>query len=191
MNRCADPHLTWINAECGPRAAHFERKIASLQVRAQGQGQYHGLLHRGRRQRPLPPNGYSVEVWNNVTRLYSLFAALCFAAAACAQSPVLRSPDVPYEPSEPEVVQLMLELARIKPGEQVVDLGCGDGRIVIAAVRQFDARGVCVDIDPVRIGEARANAARAGVADRIRFLNQDLFDTDLHEADAVMLFLWP
>jgi predicted O-methyltransferase YrrM len=123
--------------------------------------------------------------------LCSILAALYLAAAACAQQPGLRAPDVPYEPSAPEVVRLMLDLARVKPGEQVIDLGCGDGRIVIAAVRQLDARGVCVDIDPRRIGEARENAVRAGVADRIRFINQDLFDADLREADVVMLFLWP
>jgi SAM-dependent methyltransferase len=126
-----------------------------------------------------------------MNRLCSILAVLCLAAAACAQPSRLRSPDVPYEPSAPEVVQAMLDLARIQPGDLVFDLGCGDGRVVIAAVRERDARGVCVDIDPQRIAEARANAARVGVAGRIRFLNQDLFDTDLRQADVVMLFLWP
>ena len=119
-----------------------------------------------------------------------LLLALLTAAAAGAQ-PGLRAPDVPYEPSAPEVVRVMLELAQPKPGELVIDLGCGDGRIVIAAVLQYRSRGVCVDIDPVRIEEARANAVRAGVAERIRFVNQDLFEADLRGAGVVMLFLWP
>src|SRR5690606_30913757 len=65
------------------------------------------------------------------------------------------------------------------------------GRIVITAVKRYGARGVCVDIDPVRISESRENAQRAGVADRISFLTQDLFETELHDATVVMLFLWP
>jgi ribosomal protein L11 methylase PrmA len=98
---------------------------------------------------------------------------------------------VRYESTPPDVVQVMLRVANVKPGDVVYDLGCGDGRIVIAAVRQFDARGVCVDIDPQRITESRQNARTAGVADRIHFLNQDLFVTDLRDATVVMLFLSP
>jgi len=71
----------------------------------------------------------------------------------------------------------------------VYDLGCGDGRIVIAAAIQAGARGVCVDIDPRRIAESRDNARHAGVADRIEFLNQDLLTTDISRASVVMLFL--
>lgn len=85
----------------------------------------------------------------------------------------------------------MLKLAQVGANDVVYDLGCGDGRIVIAAVKQFGARGVCVDIDPRRIIESRANAQRAGVAERILFLNQDLFDTEIGEATVVTLFLWP
>ena len=85
----------------------------------------------------------------------------------------------------------MLGLTRVGSGDVVYDLGCGDGRIVIAAAKQRGARGVCVDIDPQRIAEAEENARIAGVADRIRFLTQDLFQTDIGEASVVMLFLWP
>jgi SAM-dependent methyltransferase len=118
------------------------------------------------------------------------------AGGSCAQQPAagpppLRPPDVRYESTPPDVVQVMLRVANVKPGDVVYDLGCGDGRIVIAAVRQFDARGVCVDIDPQRITESRQNARTAGVADRIHFLNQDLFVTDLRDATVVMLFLSP
>lgn len=119
-----------------------------------------------------------------------LLAALAGGAWARSGAP-LRAPDVPYEPSAPAVVRVMLDLARVGAKDVVFDLGCGDGRVVIAAVRERGARGVCVDIDPERIADARANAARAGVAERIEFLNQDLFQTDIGRATVVMLFLWP
>src|SRR6059036_3185777 len=103
--------------------------------------------------------------------------------------PVLRAPDVRYEPTPMEVVHVMLRLAQVSPGDVVYDLGCGDGRIVIAAAREFGARGVCVDIDPARIIESRENARQANVIDRIRFINEDLFATDLADATVVTLFL--
>lgn len=116
-------------------------------------------------------------------------------AITCAQQPPtarpLQAPGVRYEPTSPEVVEVMLRLADVTQGDVVYDLGCGDGRIVISAIRAGAARGVCVDIDPVRIAESRKNAQEAGVADRIRFLNQDLFATDLADATVVMLFLSP
>lgn len=85
----------------------------------------------------------------------------------------------------------MLELAAVRENEVVYDLGCGDGRVVIEAVLRHRARGVCIDIDPARIREARQNAERAGVAASIRFETQDLFAAQLDDADVVMLFLWP
>jgi SAM-dependent methyltransferase len=105
--------------------------------------------------------------------------------------PVLRAPDVAYEPTPMEVVHAMLRLAKVNAGDVVYDLGCGDGRIVITAVRDFGARGVCVDIDPVRIAESRENARQANVVDRIRFLNEDLFATEVGDATVVTLFLSP
>lgn len=83
----------------------------------------------------------------------------------------------------------MIDLARVGAQDVVYDLGCGDGRIVIAAARLRGARGVCVDIDPQRIRESEAAAARAGVTGRIVFLNQDLFATELAGATVVTLFL--
>jgi SAM-dependent methyltransferase len=112
------------------------------------------------------------------------------AAAPPAQAP-LRRPDVRYEPSEQAIVDIMLRMGEVGAGDVVYDLGCGDGRIVIAAARERKARGVCVDIDPQRIAESRANARRAGVEDRIAFRNEDLLATDLREATVVMLFLSP
>jgi SAM-dependent methyltransferase len=105
--------------------------------------------------------------------------------------PVLRAPDVRYEPTPMEVVHAMLRLAKVTASDVVYDLGCGDGRIVITAARQFGARGVCVDIDPLRITESRENAHHANVTDRIRFLNEDLFVTDVGDATVVTLFLSP
>ncbi len=122
--------------------------------------------------------------------------AIACAAGGCEQWPATgpaagRAPDVRYEPSPHHVVTEMLKLAQVGAGDVVYDLGCGDGRIVIAAVKQFGARGVCVDIDPQRITESRANAQRSGVAERILFLNQDLFETEISNATVVTLFLWP
>lgn len=105
--------------------------------------------------------------------------------------PILRAPDVQYEPTPMEVVQAMLRLAKVNAGDIVYDLGCGDGRIVITAVREFGARGVCVDIDPARIAESLENARQAQLIDRIRFLNEDLFLTDVGDATVVTLFLSP
>ena len=106
-------------------------------------------------------------------------------ALAAAQP---RAPNVRYEPSPDNVVKTMTDLAGVKAGDVVYDLGCGDGRIVIAAAR-LGARAVCVDIDPLRITDAQENARSAGVAERIQFRNEDLFATDLREATVVMLFL--
>jgi precorrin-6B methylase 2 len=123
-------------------------------------------------------------------------AAACVAGTGCAQDraaapSALRAPDVRYEPSDPEVVQVMLRLAGVTAGDVVYDLGCGDGRIVINAARQAGARGVCVDIDPRRISESRENAREAGVSDRVEFRNQDLLTTEIGGATVVMLFLSP
>lgn len=103
----------------------------------------------------------------------------------------MRAPDVPYEPSSALAIAAMLQLAQATPNDIVYDLGCGDGRVVIEAVKQSGARGVCVDIDPKLVRRAKENATRAGVAERIRFVTQDLFETDLRDANVVFLFLWP
>jgi cyclopropane fatty-acyl-phospholipid synthase-like methyltransferase len=104
---------------------------------------------------------------------------------------VRRAPDVPYEPSSPGIVAGMLKLANVTKRDVVYDLGCGDGRIVIEAVRKHGARGVGIDIDPERIAEARENARQAGVSGRVVFRNEDLFQADIQKATVVMLYLWP
>jgi SAM-dependent methyltransferase len=98
---------------------------------------------------------------------------------------------VPYVPTPERVVEEMLKMAAVKADDVVYDLGCGDGRIVITAARQFGARGVGVDIDPERIRESNANARTAGVTHRVRFVQQDLFKTNLRQATVVTLYLLP
>jgi predicted RNA methylase len=97
--------------------------------------------------------------------------------------------DVPFVPSPDDVVEAMLKLAKTSAADTVYDLGCGDGRIVIAAAKQFGARGVGIDIDPQRIKEATENAKKAGVAERVKFIEQDLFKADIKAATVVTLYL--
>jgi tRNA G37 N-methylase Trm5 len=99
--------------------------------------------------------------------------------------------EVPYVPTPNNVVEEMLKVANVGKDDVVYDLGCGDGRIVITAAQKYGARGVGVDINPDRIKESNENAQKAGVADRVRFLQQDLFETDLREATVVTLYLLP
>jgi SAM-dependent methyltransferase len=120
-----------------------------------------------------------------------LGACIAHAQSPPAALPALRAPDVRYEPTATEVVQVMLRLGQVSARDVIYDLGCGDGRIVIAAVRERGARGVCVDIDPKRIAESRENARAADVTDRIQFRNEDLFTTEIGDATVVMLFLYP
>ena len=119
-----------------------------------------------------------------------LVAAVLFAAVGKAQENHPRHPpDVPFVPTTDEAVQAMLKLADVKKSDVVYDLGCGDGRIVIAAARDFGARAVGIDIDPKRIAEAKENAKKAGVEKLVRFEENDLFEADIHEATVVTLFL--
>ncbi len=117
------------------------------------------------------------------------FVFLGLALTGCFGS---RKADVIYLPSANDVVERMLSLARVGDRDVVFDLGCGDGRIVIAAVRDHGAeRGVCNDIDPARIAESRRNAEAAGVSDRITLSEEDLFELDLRDATVVTLYLSP
>jgi len=97
--------------------------------------------------------------------------------------------DVPYVPTKPEVVAKMLKIAGVGKSDILYDLGCGDGRIVITAAKLFGTRGVGIDINPERIKECRENAVKENVTGLVRFLEQDLFQTDFHEATVVTLYL--
>lgn len=120
---------------------------------------------------------------------YVIVATLSVAVAAAQTAPPRPNLDVPYVPTTPEAVEAMLKLADVNKTDIVYDLGCGDGRIVIAAAKNFGAHAVGIDIDPVRINEAKENAKKAGVKNLVRFEQSDLFKADFHEASVVSLFL--
>jgi len=103
----------------------------------------------------------------------------------------LAKPDIGYIPTPPEVVQAVLTLARLTQNDVLYDLGCGDGRVVIAASQEFSTRGVGIDIDSERIREARENAASAGVSSLVEFRQENLFESDLTQATVVFLYLLP
>jgi len=118
-------------------------------------------------------------------------ALLLLTAPVSAQVKGTRQPDVRYVPSPDSVVDAMLALAHVTAGDVVYDLGSGDGRIPIAAAKQYGAFGVGIEIDAKLNREAADNAKRAGVSDRVRFVTQDLFEAEISEATVVTLFLLP
>jgi precorrin-6B methylase 2 len=111
------------------------------------------------------------------------------ASADPASDEPERIPDVIYVPTPQPVVDAMLNLAQVKPGDVLYDLGSGDGRIPVTAARRFGVRATGIDIDPVRIREANANAEEAGVTDLVTFKQEDLFKTDFSDATVVTLYL--
>jgi len=121
------------------------------------------------------------------------------AAAPAATAELIPTPsasprrqlDVPYVPTHQEVVDEMLRMAEVKGGDVLYDLGSGDGRIPITAAKRYGTRGVGIDINPERITEANANAQKAGVTDKVRFIEGDLFKEDFSEATVVTLYLLP
>lgn len=123
-----------------------------------------------------------------------VWLGVCLGAAGLpAQAPEPQRVRIhaPYVETPPEVVIAMLKAAQVKPNDVVYDLGCGDGRIVIAAAQKFGARGVGVDLYPGHVAEARRKAREAGVPCRVEFRQQDLFDTELAPATVVTLYLLP
>ena len=112
-------------------------------------------------------------------------------AAVLVSSALGRKPDVGFVPTPPSAVERMVEMAEIRPGDLVYDLGCGDGRIVIAAAKQQKIKAVGVDIDPERVGESRENVRTAGLESSVEIRQADVFDLDLSEADVVFLYLTP
>jgi SAM-dependent methyltransferase len=124
---------------------------------------------------------------NRIRKLLALCAGL-WLLAGCVRMPGVEVPDVR---TPPEVVAEILRLAGVGPDDVVYDLGSGDGRIVIAAARDFGARGVGIELDPDLVAESEKNAVRARVTVRTRFLRQDIFDADIGEATVVTLYLSP
>jgi SAM-dependent methyltransferase len=126
----------------------------------------------------------------------ALALAFCLTAAGSTVAqqqlkPLEKEPEVPYVPTHELVVAEMLKVAKVGKNDVLYDLGSGDGRIPITAAKKFGTRGVGVDIDPARVTEARANAVKAGVADKVKFMQQDLFETNIKEATVVTLYLLP
>jgi len=119
----------------------------------------------------------------------AVLVLLAFVAEAIPSS--AQRPDVRFLPTPQNVVEAMLTLARVTPADVVFDLGSGDGRIPITAAQKFGARGVGIEIDVNLVRRSRENAARAGVNDRVTFIEGDLFQADLSSATVVALFLLP
>jgi type I restriction-modification system DNA methylase subunit len=121
----------------------------------------------------------------------SLLAGAAWTASAQESATRARTPDVPFVPTPQPVVEAMLKLAEVKKGDILYDLGSGDGRLVVTAAKMYGVKGTGIDIDPQRIQEANANAKKEGVENLVRFLNQDLFEADIHDASVVTLYLLP
>ena len=121
----------------------------------------------------------------------TVLALTLLVAPTGARQTRLRPPDVKYVPTPQSVVEAMLTLARVTAADIVYDLGSGDGRIPITAAKKYGARGVGIEIDSFHNRDALDNLAKAGVGDRVRFLNQDLFEADISPATVVTLFLLP
>ena len=121
-----------------------------------------------------------------------VLVSLCTAALVLgAASAAAQAPGAPFVPTPLPVVERMLELARVTPGDVVYDLGSGDGRVVITAAQRYGARGVGIELNPVWVRDARRFAEALGVADKVTFRIEDLFTTDLREATVVTLYLYP
>ena len=118
----------------------------------------------------------------------ALLGALVVALSASAQD---QAPGAPFVPTPVPVVERMLELAKVTPGDVVYDLGSGDGRVVITAAQRYGARGVGIELNPVWVRDARRYAEMLGVSDKVTFRIEDLFTTDLREATVVTLYLYP
>ena len=126
------------------------------------------------------------------TRRSMLGAALAVPTVALAQSlDATKELDTPFVTTPQNVVDAMLDLAQVRAGDRLLDLGSGDGRIVITAAKRFGVPGLGVEIDPRLVERARQGAVREGVADKARFEIQDLFETDLTQATVITLYLLP
>lgn len=132
----------------------------------------------------------SIPAYAPSWRFSCLMIALAALSVAFAPGHALaRSLDVPYVPTPQIVVDKMLELAEIKPGDVLIDLGSGDGRIPVTAAKKYGITASGVDLNPVRVKEAKENAEKEGVTDKVQFYEQDLFETDLSKATVITMYL--
>lgn len=121
----------------------------------------------------------------------AIFLLALAVGLVSAQNPDSPTPDVVYVPTKQTIVDAMLKLAKVSENDLVYDLGCGDGRIVIAAAKQFGAKGIGIEIDRKLVKLANENAEREKVADKVKFIEADIFRTDFRRATVVMLYLSP
>lgn len=127
---------------------------------------------------------------SGMNRLGISFAVAALSATlSFAQTSTLREPDVIFVPTPEKVVDEMLKLAKVQKNDVVYDLGCGDGRLVVTAAKQYGARGVGIDINPERIKESQENAVKNGVTNLVTFRNEDLFEANIKDATVVTLYL--
>ena len=122
----------------------------------------------------------------------SLLLAAAVVVGVHAQTAVpKKTPDVPFVPTGEKIVTRMLEMAKVTNTDHLIDLGSGDGRIVITAAKRYGARGVGVEIDPALVHEARENARAEGVADRATFVQGDIFEANIRDATVITMYLLP
>jgi len=119
----------------------------------------------------------------------AFFVLICHVFFASAQQS--RTPDVVYVPTDQKIVDAMLKLAKVTKDDTVYDLGCGDGRIVITAAKEFGASGFGIEINRELVKLAGENARQAGVAAKVKFVEADIFKTDFSRATVVLLYLSP
>jgi precorrin-6B methylase 2 len=130
--------------------------------------------------------------WHRSVSLALLMMMTALALTAGAQSTTETRPlDVPYVPTHEKVVAEMLRVANVRREDVLYDLGSGDGRIVITAARELGTRGTGIDIDPERVRDANDNARRAGVTDKVKFVQGDIFDAKISDATVVTMYLLP
>ncbi|WP_072395438.1 methyltransferase domain-containing protein [Hyphomicrobium sp. CS1GBMeth3] len=132
------------------------------------------------------PNPAHAPSWRLVC---SLIAFAAFVVVLASGRALARDLDVPYVPTPQAVVDKMLELAGIKSGDVLLDLGSGDGRIPITAAKKYGITASGVDLNPVRVKEAKENAEKEGVTDKVQFHEQNLFETDLSKATVITMYL--
>jgi precorrin-6B methylase 2 len=120
---------------------------------------------------------------------------LIFAAASVlagqTNPPFIRYTDVPYVPTPQRTVDAMLAIAQVKPGDVLIDLGSGDGRIAITAAKKYGIRAIGIEIIPELVRESEKSAREMGVTDRVQFINGDVFGQDLRQASIVTVFMTP
>jgi len=116
---------------------------------------------------------------------------ILLSSLVCAQDRLPKKPDVHFVPTPPEIVEVMLRLADVNKNDVVYDLGCGDGRIVIAAAKKAGAKGYGVDIDPEMVKKSQENVEKEGVRHLVLIEERDIFEIDLRGATVIMLYLLP